>query len=418
MAAAFSAPEKVFAMKLRSVLLVVVILCGFYLLSTHFFPIGTIAGLVRGGQRAGNGLTTTNVSGPMGDFRLTEAEAAPTLDPEEQDNVAVYKRALPSVVNITSTQVAYDFFYQPVPEQGQGSGFILDKQGHILTNNHVVEGAQLVEVTLANKKKYKATVLGTDKAHDLALLQITNAPDLQPAVLADSANLLVGQRVYAIGNPFGFQGTMTRGIISALRSVQLPSGVKIDNAIQTDASVNPGNSGGPLLNSHGEVIGITTMIAGNPNGGAAQSAGIGFAIPISTAKAVLDDFARYGRVRRPSLDVVSLEIGPDLAQQIGLPADYGVLIERVLPGGAAERAGLKGGSQRAYLGFTPIVLGGDLIVAIDGQTVTSKPDLSNAINQHHAGDTVTVTVYRGQKEFKVKVTLSDATQQPSPGGET
>ena len=256
-------------------------------------------------------------------------------------------------MNITSVQVAYDFFYQPVPEQGQGSGFVIDKQGHILTNNHVVEGAQLVEVTLSDKKKYKATVLGKDKAHDIALLQISNAPDLQPATLADSTHLMVGQRVYAIGNPFGFQGTMTRGIISALRSVQLPTGMKIDNAIQTDASVNPGNSGGPLLNSHGEVIGITTMIASNPNGGAEQSAGIGFAIPISTAKAVLDDFARYGRVRRPSMDAVTLEISPDLAQQIGLPADYGVLIERVLPNGAAERAGLHGGSQRAYLGFTP-----------------------------------------------------------------
>jgi S1-C subfamily serine protease len=404
-------------MKLRSVLLVLVILCGFYLLSTRFLPTGAIAGLLH--QRvAGPGQpVSSSLNGPMGKFTLTEAEAAPALDAEEEQNIAVYKKALPSVVNITSTEMAYDFFYRPVPAQGQGSGFILDTQGHILTNNHVVEGAQLVEVTLSNKKKYKATVLGTDKAHDLALLQITNATDLQPATLSDSTNLMVGQRVYAIGNPFGFQGTMTRGIISALRSVQLPTGVKIDNAIQTDASVNPGNSGGPLLNSHGEVIGITTMIAENPNGGANQSAGIGFAIPISTAKAVLDDFARYGRVRRPSLDVVTLEIGPDLAQQIGLPADYGVLIERVLPGGAADRAGLKGGSQRAYLGFDPIVLGGDLIVAIDGQEITNKQDFSNALNEHHAGDTVTVTVFRGQKRFNMKVTLSDATETPQ-GQET
>lgn len=403
-------------MKLRSVLLVLCILCGFYLLTTHFFPIGTIANLVHGAQAPD--VTTSTLNGPMGTFKLTETEAAPTLDAEEQENISVYKRGLPSVVNITSTQVAYDFFYQPVPEQGQGSGFIIDKQGHILTNNHVVEGAQSVEVALANKKRYKATVLGTDKAHDLALLQIKNVPDLQPAVLADSSHLAVGQRVYAIGNPFGFQGTMTRGIISALRSIELPSGVKIDNAIQTDAAVNPGNSGGPLLNSHGEVIGITTMIAGNPNGGAAQSAGIGFAIPISTAKAVLDDFARYGRVRRPSMDMVTLEIGPDLAQQIGLPADYGMLIERVLPGGSAERAGLRGGSQHAYLGFTPIVLGGDFIVAIDGQPITNKQDLSNALNEHHAGDTITVTVFRGQRQFNVKVTLSDATQQPTNGQET
>jgi S1-C subfamily serine protease len=405
-------------MKLRSVLLVLLILCGFYLLSTHFFPIGTISGLMHGSRDHAPGVTTSTVNGPMGTFKVTDAEAAPSLDSEEEQNIAVYKRALPSVVNITSVQVAYDFFYQPVPERGQGSGFIIDKQGHILTNNHVVEGAQSVEVTLADRKNYKATVLGTDKAHDIALLQIKNAPDLQPATLADSTHLMVGQRVYAIGNPFGFQGTMTRGIISALRSVQLPAGMKIDNAIQTDASVNPGNSGGPLLNSHGEVIGITTLIAGNPNGGAEQSAGIGFAIPISTAKAVLDDFARYGRVRRPSMDAVTLEVGPDLAQQIGLPADYGVLIERVLPNGAAEHAGLHGGSQRAYLGFIPIVLGGDLIVAIDGQEVTSKQDLSNALNAHHAGDIITVTVFRGKQRMNVKVTLSDATQQPTQGEST
>jgi S1-C subfamily serine protease len=402
-------------MKLRSVLLVLVILGGFYLLSTHFLPTGAIAGLMKGNPA---GTSDANVRGPLGNFTMTEAEAAPTLDPEEQQNIAVYKKGLPSVVNITSTQVAYDWFYDPVPQQGLGSGFILDKQGHILTNNHVVEHAQSVEVTLWNKKRYQAKVLGTDPSHDIALLQISNAADLQPATLASSDNLLVGQRVYAIGDPFGFQGTMTRGIISALRSVQLPSGVKIDNAIQTDASVNPGNSGGPLLNSHGEVIGITTMIASNPNGGVAQSAGIGFAIPISTARAVLDDFARYGRVRRPSLDVVTLPIGPDLAAQMGLAADYGVLIERVLPGGAAERAGLKGGTQRGYLGFTPIVLGGDLIVKIDGEVITNKQDLSNALNEHHAGDTVTVTVVRGQRQLSVKVTLSDASENPQQGEET
>lgn len=415
MAGARVRPKRSPAMKLRSVLLVLLILCGFYLLSTHFFPIGTIANLVHGSQIPG--ITTSTLNGPMGSFHLTEAQAAPALDTEEEQNVGVYKRALPSVVNITSTQVAYDFFYQPVPEQGQGSGFILDKQGHILTNNHVVEGAQSVEVKTSDKRNYKATVLVTDKAHDLALLQINNAPNLEPATLSDSNHLMVGQRVYAIGNPFGFQGTMTRGIISALRSIELPSGMKIDNAIQTDAAINPGNSGGPLLNSHGEVIGITTMIAGNPNGGVEQSAGIGFAIPIATAKAMLDDYARYGRIRRPSIDAVTLEISPDLAQQIGLPADYGMLIERVLPGGAAERAGLHGGSQRAYLGFTPIVLGGDLITKINGQEITSKRDLSNALNEHHAGDTINMTVYRGQKQLNVKVTLSDASQQPTKGGE-
>jgi S1-C subfamily serine protease len=191
--------------------------------------------------------------------------------------------------------------------------------------------------------------------------------------------------------------------------VKGPEGNPIEDAIQTDASVNPGNSGGPLLNSHGEVIGITTMIASN---GADQSSGIGFAIPINTAKAVLDDFAKYGRVRRPTLDIVTLPIGPDVAQQIGLPADYGLLIEKVLPGGAAEKAGLHGGTERAYEGNTPVMLGGDLIVAFDGQEIATGPDLSAAMNAHRAGDTVTLTVFRGRRRMDIKVTLGDAKDQP------
>jgi len=386
---------------------VLVILAGMYFLISRFVPTGALAGLLHSNPDAA---TTTTVHGPLGDFSLTEADAAPAFDTEEQQNIAVYKKALPSVVNITSTAVAYDFFLRAVPEQGQGSGFIVDKEGHILTNNHVIDNAQLVEVTLWNKRKYKASIVGVDKNHDLALLQIHDVPDLQPATLADSSSLVVGQRVYALGNPFGFSGTMTRGIISAIRSVAMPSGNKIDDAIQTDASVNPGNSGGPLLNSHGDVIGITTLIASNPNGGADQSAGIGFAIPIQTAKAVLEDFQRYGRARRPSLDIVTLPIGPDLAQEIGLPADSGILIERVLPGGAAEKAGLRGGNQQARLGFQPVMLGGDLIVGFDGQEIQNAQDLTSAMNKHHAGDTVTLTVYRGQQKLNIKVTLSDAKQ--------
>ena len=396
-------------MKLRPVLLVLVILGGFYYLSTRMIPTGTLAGLVHHTLPTENSAITSKVTGPLGDFSLTEAQAAPAFDTEEQQNIAVYKRALPFVVNITSTAiVCCDFFLQPVPQQGQGSGFIVDNQGHILTNNHVIDNAQNVEVTLWNKKKFKATVIGVDHIHDLALLQIHDAQNLQPATLADSTSLVVGQRVYAIGNPFGFSGTMTRGIISAIRSVQLPSGNRIEDAIQTDASVNPGNSGGPLLNSHGDVIGITTMIASNPNGGADQSAGIGFAIPISTAKAVLEDFMHYGRARRPSLDIVTLPIGPDEAQQIGLPADYGILIERVLPGGAAQHAGLRGGTQLAYKGNTQVMLGGDLIVGFDGQEITTPQDLSNDLNAHHAGDTVVLTIYRGQMKMNIKVTLADA----------
>ncbi len=398
-------------MKLRPVALVLLILSAFYYLSTRLMPTGALAGLVhRTFAPTGEASSNSDIKGPLGDFSLTEASASPAFDSEEQQNIAVYKRALPSVVNITSTAMAYDFFYRPVPQQGQGSGFILDKQGHILTNNHVIDNAQQVEVTLYDKKKYKAAIVGVDKNHDLALLQIKDAPNLEPATLAESNSLVVGQRVYAIGNPFGFSGTMTRGIISAIRSIMMPSGNKIEDAIQTDASVNPGNSGGPLLNSRGEVIGITTLIASNPNGGADQSAGIGFAIPIQTAKATIDDFARYGRARRPSLDIVPLAIGPDIAEQIGLPADYGVLIMRVMPGGAAERAGLRGGTQQAYMGNMPVMLGGDLIVALDGQEVASPQDLSNAMNSHHAGDAVELTVFRGRQRLSVKVTLSDAKQ--------
>ena len=395
-------------MKLRPVLLVLLLLGGFYYATTHFAPVGALAPWIHALDGNAKGASIEQVRGPNGSFDLTEASAAPAFDSEEQQNIAVYKKALPSVVNITSTAVAWDFFYGPVPQQGQGSGFILNKEGLILTNNHVINNAQRVEVTLYDKHHYKAQVVTTDKGHDLALLKI-DAPNLVPATLAESSTgLMVGQRVYAIGNPFGLSGTMTRGIISAIRSVRGPENNPIEDAIQTDASVNPGNSGGPLLNSKGEVIGITTMIASN---GADQSSGIGFAIPVNTAKAVLDDFAKYGRVRRPSLDAVMLPIGPDIAEQIGLPADYGLLVEKVLPGGAAERAGLHGGTQRAYEGNTPVMLGGDLIVAFDGQEVNSGPDLAAAMNAHRAGDTVTISIFRGRKRMDLKVTLGDAKDQ-------
>src|ERR1700736_3695093 len=408
-------------MKLRPVLLVVLILSAFYYVTTHvgstsaFGPwLHRAAPAVAAPASGASAAAVKAVEGPMGNFELTEADAAPAYDTEEQQNIAVYKKALPSVVNILSTAVSFDFFYGPVPQQGQGSGFILDKQGHILTNNHVIDNAQKVEVTLSDKHKYKATVVSVDKGHDLALLQISNAPDLQPATLAESANLTVGQRVYAIGNPFGLSGTMTRGIISAIRSLRGPGNNPIEDAIQTDAAVNPGNSGGPLLNSRGEVIGITTLIANN---GADQSSGIGFAIPINTAKAVIADFAKYGRIRRPSLDISTLAIGPDIAEQIGLPADYGVLIQRVLPGGAAEKAGLHGGTQRAgYLGNMPVMSGGDLIIAMDGQEIANTQDLAAAMNSHKADDEVTLTVFRGRRKMDVKVKLSDATSEQAPTG--
>lgn len=338
---------------------------------------------------------------------LTEAAAPAVFDSEEQTNIDVYKKATPSVVNITSTAVAFDFFYGPVPQEGQGSGFIIDKDGHILTNYHVIANAREVEVTLYNKKKYKAMVIGRDRSHDLAVIQI-KAPALIPATLGDSKSLMVGQNVYAIGNPFGLSGTMTRGIISSMRPIRTPDGAEIEEAIQTDAAINPGNSGGPLLNAHAEVIGINSMIA---TGGSNQSAGIGFAIPINSAKAVINDLITLGRVRRPSLGIRTLPIGPELAQEMGLAADYGVLIIEAARGGAADRAGLRGGNQRASIGNVPVMVGGDLIIAIDGEQIGDQQDLAGALNKHKAGDTVTITIFRGKRKMDVKVVLGEMREQ-------
>ena len=350
--------------------------------------------------------TFRTVSSPGAKVEITEAASSEPLDAEEQNNISVYHKNIGSVVNVTSRAVALDFFYGLVPQEGQGSGFIIDRDGHVLTNYHVIADARQIEVTLHNRKKYRATVVGTDRSHDLAVIQI-KAPDLNPMVLGDSRNLQVGQKVYAIGNPFGLSGTLTSGIVSSIRSVQEPDGMTIDEAIQTDAAINPGNSGGPLLNSHGEVIGINTMIASSVG----QNAGIGFAIPINTAKAVLNDLLTLGRVRRPALGVVTLPISPDIADDLGLASDYGLLIIRVVPGGAAEHAGLKGGTERAYLGNTPIMVGGDLIVAIDGQDVQDQQELSRIMNNHRAGDSVKITIYRGKRRMDVEVTLGEARQQ-------
>jgi S1-C subfamily serine protease len=337
---------------------------------------------------------------------ITEAAPNESLDGEEQNNISVYKRNIPSVVNVTSRAMTFDFFYGLVPQEGQGSGFVIDKDGHILTNYHVVADARQVEVTLHNRKKYKATVVGTDPSHDLAVIQI-KASDLVPAVLGDSRNLQVGQKVYAIGNPFGLAGTMTRGIVSSIRPVREPNGATIDEAIQTDAAINPGNSGGPLMNWHGEVIGINTMILSNVG----QNAGIGFAIPINTAKAVLNDLMTLGRVRRPALGVRTVPVSPELADEIGLPVDYGLLVIGVVSGGAADQAGLRAGTERAYLGNIPIMLGGDLIVAIDGEKIQDQDDLTQMMNNHRAGDSVKVTIYRGKKKMDVDVSLGEARQQ-------
>src|SRR5438067_482262 len=319
----------------RPFLLAVLLVVGFFYITTHNSGI----------RRSLKFPSAPDWMARPGKVEITEAAEPPGLDAEEKNNVEVYRKVLPSVVNITSTAVAFDFFYGPVPQQGQGSGFVFDREGHILTNNHVIAGARQVEVTTSDKKKYKARVIGADPIRDLAVIQIS-AEKVTPVVLGDSKALMVGQKVYAIGNPFGLSGTMTRGIISSIRSVNGPEGSAIDEAIQTDAAINPGNSGGPLLNWRGEVIGINTLILTSVG----QSAGIGFAIPINTAKAVLNDLVTLGTVRRPAIGVRTIPIDPELAGQMGLPADYGLLVIQVVPGGAADRGGLRGGTERAYLG--------------------------------------------------------------------
>jgi S1-C subfamily serine protease len=378
---------------LRPVILALAIAGGFFYYTT-----------VRSNPRSG--LFSTHFFSHPDSVEITEAAPGETLDEEEQNNISVYRKNIPSVVNITSRAMAFDFFYGLMPQEGQGSGFIIDKDGHILTNYHVIADARQVEVTLHNRKKYKATIVGTDSSHDLAVIQI-KASDLIPAVLGDSRNLQVGQKVYAIGNPFGLSGTMTRGIVSSIRPVREPNGAMIDEAIQTDAAINPGNSGGPLMNWHGEVIGINTMILSSVQ----QNSGIGFAIPINAAKAVLNDLMTLGRVRRPALGVSTIPINPELADEMGLPVGYGLLIIQVSSGGSADAAGLRGGTERAYLGNTPIMLGGDLIVAIDDRKIEDEDDLAQIMENHRAGDSIKVTIYRGKKKMDVTVSLGEARQQ-------
>jgi len=368
------------------------IILGFLLAGAFFYYTS------RRGGSSGSWITRSPV-------QLTEAQAAAPLDSEEQNNIAIYKRVAPSVVNVTSTVISYDFFFGAQSQQGAGSGFIIDKEGHIVTNYHVIDGARKLEVILNNKKHYPATVVGADRTQDLAVIQI-KAPNLQPVTLGSSSGLQVGQTVLAIGNPFGiFNGTMTRGIVSSIRQVQEPDGNYIDDAIQTDAAINPGNSGGPLLNSHGEVIGINTMIASSSGG----SVGVGFAIPINTAKGILGDLVEFGRVRRPTLGIRALPMpmNQELAQQLGLPSSTGVLVMQVQPGSGAARAGIHGGNERVYYGNYEILIGGDLIVEVDGQPVEDIHDLTHLLNRHRGGDWVNIGFYRGNKKMNLRVQLDE-----------
>jgi S1-C subfamily serine protease len=330
-----------------------------------------------------------------------------SLTDDESINVRIYRQASPAVANILTKATEYDFFMDPVPVEGAGSGFVIDPRGYILTNFHVVEGAQSIEVVLGDQSRYPAKFIGADQRNDVALVKIDpKGKQLIALKLGDSGSLQVGQKVLAIGNPFGFQSTLTTGVVSALgRTVQTSQTTFIDEAIQTDAAINRGNSGGPLINTHGEVIGINSAIY-TPSG---TTAGIGFAIPVNTAKNIANDLMTDGRVHRAFLGVETLPIGGWLSEALDLPVKEGLLVERATKGGPAAAAGIQGGNRIAEAAMRRIAIGGDVIVAIDGQKVASQLDVNLVLNHKRPGDNVTVTVYRGGKKMDIPVKLSERT---------
>jgi S1-C subfamily serine protease len=333
------------------------------------------------------------------------AQRDASLTGDESINVRVYRQASPAVANILTKATEYDFFMDPVPVEGAGSGFVIDARGYILTNFHVVEGAQSIEVVLGDQSHFPAKFIGADQRNDVALLKIDpKGKHLAALSLGDSGSLQVGQKVLAIGNPFGFQSTLTTGVVSALgRTVQTSQTTFIDEAIQTDAAINRGNSGGPLINSHGEVIGINSAIY-TPSG---TTAGIGFAIPINSAKNIANDLMTDGRVHRAFLGVETLPIGGWLGEALDLPVKEGLLVERATKGGPAAAAGIQGGNRIAEAGMRKIAIGGDVIVAIDSQKVVSQLDVNLVLNHKRPGDNVTVTVYRGGKKLDIPIKLGE-----------
>ena len=317
------------------------------------------------------------------------AEALSLLDAQEAVVSYIYESAGPSVVHITSRTQVWDFWRGVVPQEGTGSGFLYDTQGHIVTNNHVIEDAQEIEVVLADGTVLPAEVVGTDAYYDLAVLRVDPAQvRAAPLPLGNADSLRVGQLVLAIGNPFGLDRTLTTGVISALdRTIESESGSVIGNAIQTDAAINPGNSGGPLLNSRGEVIGVNTAIQ-SPSGG---SVGIGFAVPISAVQRVVPDLIAYGRYRHPSLRVQVRELGYEVRPAADGP-QRGLLIVALDPNGPAGQAGLQAAETRRQ-GFRTVFVGGDIILAINGEPVHTRDDLTLYLEKYTLpGDTVTLTV--------------------------
>lgn len=328
--------------------------------------------------------------------------ADPATGTDENNNIEIYRVVAPGVVNISSTSYSRDFFGFVEPREGSGSGSILDQEGNILTNFHVVEGAQKLSVSLGGQKTYAAKLIGGDPDTDLAVIRLIEKPrePLTVVALGDSDKLAVGQKVLAIGNPFGLDRTLTTGIISGLqRPIRARNNRLIEGAIQTDASINPGNSGGPLLDSHGRVIGINSQIL-SPSG---ASAGVGFAIPVNIAKRIVPQLVSFGTVRRPRLGISTRDVAA-LKNQVEMPVSDGVLIWEVAQGGAAANAGLQGLTQTEN-GDVEL---GDIIVGIDGEKIGNSDDLSRVLDKHQLGDTVRVEVVRNGKRATVTVRLIEA----------
>lgn len=329
---------------------------------------------------------------------------------EEAQNIYVYDNCNEAVVNINTQVTAYDWFLQPyVQEGGSGSGSIIDKQGYILTNVHVIQGATKIYVSLFDGTQYEAEVIGQDLDSDLAVIKF-NPPEgieLKTISFGDSTKLRVGQRVIAIGNPFGLERTITTGIVSGLgRPIQNSNNRIIRDMIQTDAAINPGNSGGPLLDTTGKMIGINTMIKSNSG----NSAGVGFAVPSQTAVRVVADLIKYGKVQRGTIDAEVIQLSSRIAQYAGLDVYNGVLVSLVEKNGAAEKAGLKGGTEAVYYGSRRdiIYIGGDVITKIDDISISTLADYYSALESKKPGDEVTVVVRRNRKNVSLKVKLVES----------
>lgn len=342
-------------------------------------------------------------------IRELQGEGTGTLEPagEELGRTIqdIYRTAGPGVVQVTSTVTSEDPFFGSQSGTALGSGFVIDKAGHIVTNFHVIQNANEVEVNFSNDDRMKATVVGVDPSTDIAVLQV-NVPAraLKPIPLGDSDRVLVGDRVVAIGNPFGLDRTVTAGIVSAVqRQIQAPDDFVIDKVIQTDAAINRGNSGGPLLSGAGEVIGVNTQIA---TGGAGEgNVGIGFAVPINTVKEVVAQIIETGTVEHAYLGIRMETVDSQLTESFRLPVDHGALVIEVVPRSPADRAGLKAGDTRVIINGQSHVLGGDIVTALDGVRIDDVERLSQLIRAKKPGDTVSLEIWRDDKRLELKVKL-------------